>query len=238
MYAQPFRIRDNIEYGSNIQYCAIETGRENEISFSHLFHTNSPDGNFCETVSPHFPPRGRNWFPPNFPWISPEFPRFPNYSYWFPLISQFTVQFSIQLHKCTLSLSIRPILCILHVSLKMRIPHYTRQRIINLGNFGENQGILWKSDEKLFIFFHSFSQVWNTFPSWGNRIPPISPVATVKTPVKKVKGNSPWNVNSLSFPLPARPVSIAQYCKWTALTNNIHESSWIVSEPFRKNIHC
>ena len=66
------------------------------------------------------------------------------------LIPQFPVQFLIQLHKCTLSLSIRPILCILHVFLKMRIPHYSRQRIINLGNSGEIQE---KSDKKLFIFF-------------------------------------------------------------------------------------
>ena len=120
-------------------------------------------------------------FSPNFPRNSPEFPWFPNYSYWSPLIPQFPVQFSIQLHKCTLSLSIRPILCIIHVSLKMRIPHYARQRIINLENSGEIQGILGKSDEKLFIFFHLFSQVWNTFPSWWNLIRLISPVATMKT---------------------------------------------------------
>ena len=41
--------------------------------------------------------------------------------------------------------------------------------------------ILGKSDEKLFISFHSFSQVRNTFPNSGNLILLISPVATVKT---------------------------------------------------------
>ena len=87
-------------------------------------------------------------FSPNFPQISPEFPtEFPPNSPDFSIISpdsprfpQFPVQFSIQLHNCTLSLSIRPILCISHVSLKMRIPHYARQRILNLGNSGEIQG--------------------------------------------------------------------------------------------------
>ena len=53
---------------SMIQYCAIETGRDNEIPFyfpfispMHLFHTNSPEGNFSETVFPHFPPFSLMW---------------------------------------------------------------------------------------------------------------------------------------------------------------------------------
>ena len=73
------------------------------------------------------------------------------------MISVFPVQFSIQIHKCTLSLSNRPILRIFHVSLKMRIPHYARQRIINQANSGGIQGnsgeIRWKA-------FHFFSLVF------------------------------------------------------------------------------
>ena len=197
--------------------------------FPYLFHTNSPDGNFCETVFTHFPPCGGNLFTrqgilfpywgntiPQFP---PDFPQFPNDSYWFPLIPQFPVQFSIQLHKCTLSLSIRPILCILHVSLKMRIPHYARQRIINLRNSGEIQGVLGKSDEKLFIFSLVFPGVkYISFLGKSNS-PDFSTGYREnwwKLLWKKVKGNSPGNVNSLSlsFHSPSRPpVSIAQYCK-------------------------
>ena len=59
----------------------------------------------------------------------------------------------------------------------------------NSGEFlqilGKFRGIPGKSDQKLFTSFHSFSQVRNTFPSWGNRIPLISPVATVKIPGEK-----------------------------------------------------
>ena len=36
-----------------------------------------------------------------------------------------------------LQVNVTPILCILHVSLRMRIPHYASERIINLGNPGE-----------------------------------------------------------------------------------------------------
>ena len=45
-----------------IQYCAIETCSENEILFllPHIFHTNSPEQNFCETVFPHFLRGGGN----------------------------------------------------------------------------------------------------------------------------------------------------------------------------------
>ena len=100
------------------------------------------------------------------------------------------------------------------LSLQMRIPHYVRQRIINLwekyrlsyllalhfgkfkgnsgefwrnsgefwGNSGEFWRILGKSEPQLFTSFHLFSRpVRNTFPSWGNLIPLISPVATVQT---------------------------------------------------------
>ena len=43
------------------------------------------------------------------------------------------------------------------------------------------RGILGKLVKQLFIRFYSFSQVLNTFHFWGNLIPFISPVATVKT---------------------------------------------------------
>ena len=216
-----------------LQYCTFETGRENKVPFHFPFisptcFTQIPQmGIFVKQFSfifPLFLRYGGISFPcqfsPNFPRISPKFssnsPRIPRISQLFLLISQFPVQFSIQLHKGTLSLSIRPILGILHVSLKMRIPHYARQRIINLGNSGEIQGILGKSDKKLFIFFHSFSQVWNTFLSCGNLISPISPVATVKTGEnsceKKWKGIHRETWIPISFPLPTRPVSITQYC--------------------------
>ena len=103
-------------------------------------------------------------FPPIFPTCFPQISRMGIFvkqlSLIFlliPLIPQFTVQFAIQSHKCTLSLGIRPILCILHVSLKIRISHYARQRIINLGNSGEIQG---NSGEIRRNAFHSFSLVF------------------------------------------------------------------------------
>ena len=68
--------------------------------------------------------------------------------------------------------NIRPILCILHVSLKMRIPHYARQRILNLGNSGEikvdSGEIRWKA---FYFFFTRFPRceihhrkTWIPFP--------------------------------------------------------------------------
>ena len=151
-----------------VQYCAIETGRENEIPFhfplisptcftqiplrgifvkqfslifslfpwcgGNLFHSLwilfHHLGNTIHQFSPDFPQFPQNFplispeFPPNFPrippkftnfpWISPQFPRnsavfpefpqnfiqSPNDSYWFLLIPQTPVQFSLQ--KCSL----------------------------------------------------------------------------------------------------------------------------------------
>ena len=127
-----------------------------------------------------------------FPIGETQFPNFPKNlsrnSPDFPMIPQFPVQFSIQLHKCTLSLSIRPILCILNVSLKIKIPHYARQRIKNLGKFW---GILAKSDEKLFIFFTCFPRYEIHFPL----IPVISqwlPCKTGKNPCKKKEREFPF----------------------------------------------
>ena len=147
-----------------IQYCAIETCGENEIPFHFPFISPTCFTQISEMgilwntslISPFFLDGEEFDFPvrefcspigetqlPNFPPIPPEFhlnfPRFPNDSYWFPVFPQFL----IQLHKFTSSLSIRPFLWILHVSLKIRI-HYARQRILNLGEF---RGILKKSDE-------------------------------------------------------------------------------------------
>ena len=51
-----------------------------------------------------------------------------------------------------------PILCILHVSLKMRIQPYARLRIINVGNSGEIQGDSVEIRRKA---FHSFSLVFS-----------------------------------------------------------------------------
>ena len=130
----------------------------------------------------------------------------------------------------------------------MRIPHYASQWILgksqkfwrilgkfwrvlansgeiqgNSGEFLGNSGGFWgnqtKSFSLVFTCFHSFSQRRNTFPSWGNLIPLISPVATVKTDEnsgeKKWKGirREKW----IRFPFhfispPSRPVSIAKYC--------------------------
>ena len=56
------------------------------------------------------------------------------------------------------------ILCILHVSSKMRIPHYARQRIINLGNSGEIQGIQGNSGEFFGNQMKSFSFFFTRFP--------------------------------------------------------------------------
>ena len=151
------------------------------LSFPPPVSDKFPDGNFCETVFPHFttfPRCGGDWFPckeilfrPTH-WgnailqFSPNFPRIPNDSYWFPLISQYPVQFSIQLHKCTSSsLSIRPILCILHVSLKMRIPYFARQRNKNLGNCGGNSWKFWGNQTKSFSFvFTHFHRCEIHFP--------------------------------------------------------------------------
>ena len=149
-------------------------------------------------------------FSPNFPRISPEFllnspdfPIIPTDSPWFPsFLCSFQYNFTSVL--CLLAFNFWPNLCILHVSLKMRIPHYAGQRIINLGNFGEIQGILGKSDEKILIFFTRFPR-WNTFPSWGNLIPWFLQWLPWKLLWKKVKGNSPWNVNSLLLHFPFLP---------------------------------
>ena len=93
------------------------------------------------------------------------------------------MQFSIQLHNCKSSLSITLILCILHVSLKMRIPHYARQRIINLWKFCGNSGEFWGNPTKNFSFaFTRFPRCEIHFPQdWGDRIPLVSLVATMKT---------------------------------------------------------
>ena len=72
---------------------------------------------FAKQFSLIFPRCGGNWFPNQgilFPHWEKQFPSYPlisPISQWFPLIPQFPVQFSIQLHKCTSSLGIRPILC-------------------------------------------------------------------------------------------------------------------------------
>ena len=159
-----------------------------------------------------FPPGNSvSQFSPNFSRISLEFP--PN-SLDFPMISPDSsvscAVFYLQLHKCTLSVSIRPVLCILYVglSLKMRIPHYVRRRIINLGNYGEiqrNSGEFWGNQMKSFSFFFThFPRCEHTFHI--HLIPLISQ-KLVKTPVKKKKGNSQGNVNSpfISFPLQPPP---------------------------------
>ena len=119
--------------------------KRNSLSFPFYFSHSLPSfspftvtwGEFISpprnSVSPLFPQ-----FPRIFLAFPPKFSRIQPISQWFPLIPQFPMQFSIQLHKCIiLSLSIRPILCILHVFLKMKIRHYARQRIIDLGNSGE-----------------------------------------------------------------------------------------------------
>ena len=77
-------------------------------------------------------------------------------------------------------------------------------------NSVETQGNSVEIRTKLFIHFHSFSQVRNTFYFWGNLIPLISPVATVKTGEnsceKKWKGiHRTGNMNSLSFHFPFPP---------------------------------
>ena len=117
-------------------YSTVQLKFEVKTKFPFISPTNSPDGNFCETVFPHYPPFSPIWgklisSPENS--VSPlgkhDFPIFPRISLDNSMIPQLPVQFSIQVHKCTLSLSIRPILCILHVSLKIRTPHYARQRI-------------------------------------------------------------------------------------------------------------
>ena len=123
-----------------------------------------------------FSPMWENWFPHQ----GILFPYWGNttVSYWGNTIHQFSHNFPkippnspdfpmIPTDSSVSCAVFNTILCILHVPSKMRIPHYSRPRIRDLGNSGEIQG---KSDEKLFIRFHFFSEVRNTSPSWGNLI--------------------------------------------------------------------
>ena len=86
-----------------------------EINFTAWFHNLFHHwGNTIHQFSPDFPRIPPPQFLPkftNFPWISPEFPpkftnfpwispEFPNDSYWFLMIPQFPVQFSLP--KCSL----------------------------------------------------------------------------------------------------------------------------------------
>ena len=151
---------DNILIGQNcFKKCAIETCFENEIPFHFPFisptcFTQIPQMGILVKhfflILPLFPWRRGNWFPrqglrefcfsigetqsSNFLPISPDF------SMITPDSPVFRAVFNTTSQVCTLSLSIRPILCILHVSLKMRIPQNARQRIINLVNSGDIQG--------------------------------------------------------------------------------------------------
>ena len=169
-----------------IQYCAIETCGKNEITFisrtcftqisqigflvkqfSLIFSPfpwcGGTPGNSVSPLgkhnSPIFPPITPE-FRPNFPWISTEFPRFPNDSYWFPsFLCSFKYNFT-SIH-CLWASGLRYFMHIhvyIHISLKMRIPHYARQRIINLGNSGEIQGNSGGIRRKA---FHSFSLVFS-----------------------------------------------------------------------------
>ena len=183
-------------------------------------------------IFPLFPRRGRNWFPRQgilFPHWGNTIPQFsPN----FPLIFQFPVQFSIQLHKCTLSLSLRPILCILHVSLKMRILHYARQRILNLGNSGEVQGDSGEIRWKAFYFFSLVFPGVKYISLSGNLIPLISPVATVKTGENSCEKNWKGIYQKTWITLPCHLISrspqefsIAQYCSQISV---MASEAWIM----------
>ena len=103
-------------------------------------------------------------------------------------------------------------------SLKISIPHYVRQRIINLRNSGEIHGNTGEIRQKA---FHSFSLVFPDakyiflFRSWGNLIPLIFPVATVKlvkTPMKKSEREFTWKCEFpflfKTFPFPPLQVTI------------------------------
>ena len=122
--------------------------KQNSLSFPHLFHTNTPDGNLGETVLPHFPPFSPMWgklISPSGNSVSPLGKRNS------PIFPQFPPNPPDFMHiTCT-------------VSLKLRIPHYARQRIINLGNFGEIQ--VNSGEIKLEAFHFFFTPLWNTFPS-------------------------------------------------------------------------
>ena len=91
------------------------------------------------------------------------------------------------------------------------------------GNSGEFWGNQTKSFSLLFTRFHSFSKVRNTFPFWGNLIPLISPVATVKTGEnsgeKKWKGirRETWIRLPFYFVSPSPPISFNCTVLYTGL---------------------
>ena len=117
---------------------------------------------------------------------------------------------------------------------------YARQRIINLGDSGEIHGNSGKfcgnQMKKPLIFFHSFSQVRNTFTSsvLGKSNSLISPVATVQSGEKMWKGIHRETWIPFHFISPSlRQVSIAQYCQWSYRERNfdffcIYKNSAIV----------
>ena len=204
-----------------MEYCAIESYGGNKIPFYFSFISTtcftqisqmeffgkqfsliSLSRNFVSSLGKHDSPIFPHFLP-----ISYEFPTNPPD---FPLIPQF----SIQLHKCTLSLSIRPILCILHVSLKMRISHYVRQRIINLGNSGEIQGNSGKIRRK---DFHSFPLVFAdakyiSLVGKSNSLDFSSGCRENNCDKSEFTGKCEFSFPFISFRLTPQQVSIAQYC--------------------------
>ena len=183
-----------------------------------LFHTNSP-----EPVSPLFPDLGispsQNYVSPlvkhNSP-ISPQFPlkspRFPNDSYWFSLIPQFLVHFSIQLHKCTLSLSLRPIF--INITC---IFENENSPLCETKNYksGKSRGTLGKLDKKLSFVFTCFFPGWKYIPLVGiSNL--ISPVAIVKTGEKSCEKSEKEFNGKREFPylfiFPSTPPSTSFHC--------------------------
>ena len=208
----------------NIQYCAIETCRKfprweflwNSFPSSFLFFPVwrkliSPPGNFVSPLGKHNSPIFSQ-FPANFSRILPEFPRFPNDSYLsllFPPVSCAVFNTTSQLY--IVSEHPTSILCILHVSRGFHIMRDKELYIWGiLRKFSGIQGNSGKSDENLFMFFQSFSQVWNTVPSWGNLIPLVSPLANVKT------GENSFEKSEREFPSPPTSfnctVGLLRYC--------------------------
>ena len=78
------------------------------------------------------------------------------------------------------------------------------------GEFWGNAGKFWWDLKKSFLLFfarlHSFSQVWNTFPSW------FPQWLLWKLQRKKVDGNSPGNANSNLFHFISPPPPTSSNC--------------------------
>ena len=103
------------------------------------------------------------------------------------------------------------------------------------GNSGEFWGNQTKSFSLVFTRFHSFFQVKNTFPSWGNLIPLISSVATVKTGEifgekcgREFSGKREFAFSFILFPLPHDQFQLQSTVYYNIVNVNVFQIELIV----------